>query len=96
MPKKSKYVDVTITDKDEYGNPHLCGVTHEGTDFIEGNPFTSISVMGGQYGFGSPCTNKEQVAGGIRQAKRIIQSHGDIPRVVDKREGAGLMAFMGG
>ncbi len=59
-----------------------------------GQPFTSVSYMGKNYGGGSPCNNEEEIKTAVKYAKKTIVEAGDKPIVVDKREKAKLTKWL--
>lgn len=77
----NKKVEIIITDKGLNGEPLTCGTTHEGTDFIEGNPYTSVGFNTNKYGMSSPCTTEEEV-----KSVDWIKREGDVPFVRDLRK----------
>jgi hypothetical protein len=89
-----KVVEILIEDKDSEGKPFLCGTTHEGTQFIEGKPYTSVGFSASHYGSGSPCLNDEEIAQSILRCQEWIRKEGDYPKVVDKRERFTLAQYM--
>jgi hypothetical protein len=86
-------VEIRVSDKDDDGKPFVCGCTHEGTNFIEGKLFTSVDYSWKDEGCCSPCVGEEAVRNAIARAKERIIRKGDIPIVVDTREGRGQLGL---